>query len=196
MALTSAILGPSCQLVIRNLIARHATLADAGLWEGMNRISNMYLMVITTSFSVYYLPRLSGLKSDREVKEEVFRVYKFLVPFLTFTLILIYFFRNVVIHILFNSKFYGMDNLFAYQLLGDFFKMTTWVLGYLFLARTMTKYYIAMEFLGSILYITLSMIFVINFGTVGATIGFAIGYIITFFIHLLIFRKLLFTNEK
>jgi PST family polysaccharide transporter len=196
MALASAILMPTGQLFIRNFITVHESLGSAGLWEGLNRISTMYLMVITTSFSVYYLPRLSGLKTDREIRNEVFWVYKFLVPFLSVTLFLIYLFRNLIIHILFNNRFIGMGDLFAYQLAGDFFKMATWVLGYLFLVKTMTRFYILMELAGSSLYVLLSFFFIKQYGTIGASMGFCLAYFIIFIVHVFIFRKLLFGNER
>ncbi|HVY75021.1 MAG TPA: O-antigen translocase [Puia sp.] len=196
MALASAILVPVSQLFVRDFIAARQSLNDAGLWEGINRISNMYLLVITTSFSVYYLPRLSGLKTDQAVREEVFRVYKVLIPFLAITLSLIYLFRHLIIHILFNHRFIGMEDLFAYQLIGDFLKMGFWTLGYLFLARAMTNYYILMEFFGSALYVVLCHYFIRSQGALGATIAFSISSGITLLVHLFIFRKLLFGYER
>ena len=59
MALVTAACVPVVQLLLRGNVISQLSLEQAGWWEGMNRISNMYLMVITTSFSVYYLPRLS-----------------------------------------------------------------------------------------------------------------------------------------
>jgi PST family polysaccharide transporter len=187
---------PLGQLFIRNFITKHQSLSDAGLWEGVNRISTMYLMVLTTSFSVYYLPRLSGLKTDEEVRKEVFYVYKFMVPFLLVTLSLIFLCRTIIIHILFNERFLGMQDLFLYQLIGDFFKMGFWVLSFIFLARTMTKYYIAMEFVGTGLNVLVCWYFTSRFGALGATMGFALSNCIVFIIHLVIFRKLLLSHAQ
>ncbi len=43
MALVTAIVMPASQLIVRGYISRHISIDDAGLWEGINRVSNMYL---------------------------------------------------------------------------------------------------------------------------------------------------------
>ena len=47
----------------KKLYYKNRSITDAGLWEGINRISGMYLMVITASLGVYFLPKLSELKT-------------------------------------------------------------------------------------------------------------------------------------
>lgn len=195
MALVSAITVPLSQLVVRNHITSHLDLNQAGLWESMNRISAMYLMVVTTSLSVYYLPKLSGLKTDREVRNEVFSVYKMLIPFLIFVSGTIYMMRSYVIPILFDAKFHGMENLFAFQMIGDVLKMTTWVLGYILVAKAMTKTYVVVEIVATSLFATLSILFVNIFGTIGATIGYAAAFFCQLLIMIFIFRKLLFSKH-
>lgn len=69
MALTTAATVPVSQMLLRGYVISEISPVEAGWWEGMNRISHMYLMVITSSFSVYYLPRLSELKDSVEIKQ-------------------------------------------------------------------------------------------------------------------------------
>src|SRR6185503_13397384 len=68
MTLVSVVAINQSQEIVRTYIATHAEnhLHDAGLWEGVNRISTIYLQVVTTSLSVYYLPKLAGLKTRGE----------------------------------------------------------------------------------------------------------------------------------
>ena len=123
MALITAVVVPVSQLLVRGYInERTSSMTAAGLWEGMNRISSMYLMVITTSLSIYYLPKLAQLKTKNEIRNEIFHVYKLIVPFLLILSLCIFISRHIIIHVLFNNKFAGMENLFAFQLAGDFFK--------------------------------------------------------------------------
>lgn len=193
MTLVSVLAINQSQLIVRACIAEHShSLAEAGLWEGVNRISTIYLQVVTTSLSVYYLPKLASLKTDREVKGEILSVYKVLVPFLLFTSLTIFAFRHTVISILFTDQFQGMENLFAFQLAGDFFKMITWVLGYVLLARAMTWTFIIVEIVSCSLFALLSTYFIQQFGTIGATYGYAGGFLIQFIIMLFVLRKILF----
>jgi O-antigen/teichoic acid export membrane protein len=196
MAIVSAITVPAGQIIVRNFITKNKTIADAGLWEGINRISGMYLLVITTSLSVYFLPKLSELKSMKDLRDEIRNVYKLIIPFLIVTTLVIFLFRVLIIHLLFTKEFIGMQDLFGYQLIGDIFKILGWVLGYLLLAKAMTKTYIMMEAISFLLLIIVSYFLVNMYGAVGATIAFAIVYFVYLTILCVVFRKLLFTNKN
>jgi PST family polysaccharide transporter len=158
----------------------------------MNRISSIYLTVITTSLSVYYLPKLASLKTDREIRNEVMTVYKHLIPFLVAASLLMILFRYYIISILFAEDFSGMQQFFPFQLLGDLLKMSTWVLGYLLVAKAMTKTFIVVEIMSCTLFVLLSMLFVTQFGAIGATIGYAAAFLCQLIVMIIIFRKLLF----
>lgn len=194
MALVSALAIPLSQLMVRNFLIKDS-LHEAGLWSGMTNISNMYLLVITTSLSVYYLPKLSGLKSDAEIRQEVGSVYKLLIPFLLIASTLIYLFRNIIISILFTDEFLPMEELFGFQMIGDILKMSTWVLGYILVAKAMAFTYIIVEIISCSLFVVFSWIFIDSFGTIGATMGYASAFLCQLLIMITIFRKLLFRYE-
>jgi PST family polysaccharide transporter len=196
MALVSALTVPGSQLIVRQFITDSESIHQAGLWEGLNRVSTMYLFVVMTSLSVYYLPRLSELKNNLELKNEVMSVYKLMVPFLIFSIFVIYFSRDLIIQILFTPEFNEMRTLFVFQFLGDFLKMCGWVLGYLLIAKAMTKTYIIMEMVNFIVIVVLSYVFIKYFGTIGATYAYAITHFTYFVILAFIFRKLLFTKAE
>jgi PST family polysaccharide transporter len=88
-----------------------------------------------------------------------------------------------------------MQQLFAFQLLGDILKMSTWVLGYILVAKAMAKTYVIVEVASVTLFVVLSMVFVNTFGTIGATIGYAAAFLCQLLIMIFIFRKLLFKYE-
>ena len=195
MALVSAIAVPVSQLMVRNFLIQKS-LHEAGLWSGMTNISNMYLLVVTTSLSVYYLPKLSGLKTDYEIRQEVGSVYKMLIPFLLTVSTLIYLFRSIIISILFTEEFQPMQDLFGFQMIGDILKMSTWVLGYILVAKAMAITYIIVEIVSCSLLVFFSWLFIHYFGTIGATMGYASGFLCQLIIMICIFRKLLFKKYE
>jgi O-antigen/teichoic acid export membrane protein len=195
MAIVSLIVLPLAQMIVRTYLIDTKGADQAGLWESMNRISNIYLTVITTSLSVYYLPKLAGLKNDTEIRQEVMSVYKLLIPFLIIISLALILFKYYIINILFADSFQQMQDLFYFQLLGDLLKMSTWVLGYILVAKAMTKTYIFVEIISCTLFVLLSMLFVNMFGTIGATIGYAAAFLCQLLIMIFIFRKLLFKYE-
>ncbi len=196
MAMASAITIPAGQIIVRNFIIRKTSITNAGLWEGINRISGMYLMIITASFSVYFLPKLSQLKTNNELRNEIFSVYKIIIPFLLLSTFLIYIFRILVIHILFTPEFIGMQSLFTFQLIGDVLKILGYVLGYLLLSKAMSKVYITMEIVNFILLVAVSYFLVNAYGAVGATLAFAIVYLIYFLVLCFVFKDLLFGRSN
>lgn len=191
MTFASAATVPVSQMLLRGYVISAISATEAGWWEAMNRISNMYLMVITTSFSVYYLPRLSELTDRRELRAEIFRSYKVIVPCLLGGFALIYFLRFFVIRLLFTPEFLPMENLFAWQMAGDFFKITSWLLAFLMVAKAMTKWYITTEVGFSLTFVGLGFLFMKVNGVVGITQAYLVNYILYMAIMAYIFRKLL-----
>ena len=109
MTIISSFGVPVGQLILRSFLMKKFGIENAGCWEGMNRLSGMYLMVITTSFSVYYMPRLSELSAAREIKKEIIQAYKLLVPCMIIGFCLIYLFKDIIIRILFATEFLQMN---------------------------------------------------------------------------------------
>lgn len=195
MTFASAATLPISQMLLRGYVISEISATEAGWWEAMNRISNMYLMVITTSFSVYYLPRLSELTDKKELRNEIFRSYKIIVPCLLVGFTLVYLLRYIVIRLLFTPDFLPMENLFVWQLLGDFFKITSWLLSFLMVAKAMSKWFIITEVVFSLLFVGLGFVFMHFNGVVGITQAYMFNYIAYLLMMIFIFRNLLFYGK-
>jgi polysaccharide transporter, PST family len=189
MAITSVLTVPVSHLIVRNYIGENLSWDDAGYWQGIWYISTMYLMVITTSLSVYYLPKLSEIQDKAELKKEIFHSYKIIMPIVIVMSVAIFLLKEYVILIAFSEKFMPMMDLFLWQLIGDVIKIASWLLGFVTLAKAMTKTYIALEIFGSLSFVLLSIYFIDNYGLIGITYAFTMNYIIYLFIMTFIFRR-------
>lgn len=196
MAITSAFAVSFIQLQVRSYIISNLSINEAGYWQGVMKISDMYLMVITTTLSLYYLPRYSEIKSDKELRREIFKGYKFLLPIVLSSSILIFVLKNIIIRLLFSSDFIQMSDLFLFQLIGNIFKVSAWLIAYIMIAKTMYKVYIISEIVFGLLYYALSVLFIDKFGVIGATYSFCANYILYFIFIVFYFRNLLFTRDK
>lgn len=192
MALVSAATVPVSQLIVRGYLIDNFSIDSAGYWEGMNRISALYLMFFTTSFSVYYLPRLSEIKEPTRLRKEIISAYKIVTPVIAGSLLLIYILKGFLITLLFTKEFYPMKDLFLWQLAGDFFKIMSWILAFVMVAKSMTKIYIITEILFSVLFVGLSMYFISYFGVIGATHSYCLNYFLYFIAMIIIFKNLIF----
>lgn len=191
MTLVSLSVVPVSQMLLRGYVISEISMTEAGWWEAMNRISNVYLMVITTSFSIYYLPRLSEIKEISELRYEIFKCYKVIIPILLSGLTLVYLLRHFVVMILFSPDFYPMESLFIWQLLGDFFKISSWLLAFLMVAKSMAKTFIATEVVFSGLFVVLGYLFMNLNGVVGITQAYFVNYVIYTVCMVVIFRKII-----
>jgi PST family polysaccharide transporter len=189
MAITSAITVPVSHLIIRNYIGENLSWDDAGYWQGIWYISSMYLMVVTTSLSIYYLPRLSEIQDNVELKKEIFDGYKLILPIVSVLALSIYIFRELAITIAFTEKFMPMIELFKWQLIGDVIKIASWLLSYVMLAKAMTKAFIYTEVFFSVSFVMLSVIFIDNFGLIGITYAYSVNYFMYLLIMIFIFKR-------
>lgn len=196
MTLVSVFTAPVVQMILRNMVITKINVESAGYWQGLMKISDGYLLLITTALSTYYLPKLSSLKTDLELRKEIFYGYKIILPVVLLGCIIIFFFRFIIIKVLYTPDFLEMEQLFLFQLIGDFFKIAAWIIAYLMLAKAMTRLFIITEIVFSILYLILGYICVTLFDLSGITIAFALNYLIYFIYMVFYFRKLIFLKNE
>ncbi|MEY0099052.1 O-antigen translocase [Providencia stuartii] len=188
MAITSAILAPSSQFIIRDYIGSTQGLDQAGYWQGIWYISTMYLMVITTVLATYYLPRLSEISNYIELKKELLLGYKILLPMTISIGVVIFLIRKFIILTLFSSDFLPMVELFTFQIIGDSLKITAWLLSYIMVAKAMTRTFILTEIISSIFFVLCSLLLINHYGTIGATYAYTINYIFYVIMMILVFK--------
>lgn len=180
MAITSAVSGPVSNLIIRNYLGETLSWDEAGYWQAIWYISTMYLMVVTTTFSIYYLPKLSETLDKVELRNELLNGYKIIVPIVMVLSVMIFLLKDFIIWLLFTEKFVPMRELFLWQLVGNVIKIMAWLLSYLMLAKVMMKKFIVTEIGFSITFIILSIFFTNQCGLIGMTYAFAINYLLYF----------------
>jgi len=194
MTLFSALVLPILYIQIRNYIIDTDSTLGAGYWEAMQRISNYYLMFATSLITLYLLPKYSTLKSKYELKQEIWRFYKTIIPFFAFALIAIYFLRIIIIKLFLTEDFLPTQDLFFWQLLGDFIKVLSLVIAFLLLAKKMIWEYLITEAISVISLYLLSVYFIDLFGAKGATIAHCINYTIYLIMIVFVLRRLLLSR--
>jgi PST family polysaccharide transporter len=189
MAITSTLCIPTSQLVLRSYVIHHFSLADAGYWQAVTRISDAYLMLITTTLSVYYLPKLSSLIKRVDILKEMRKAYLTIFPLTVLFAAGIFIFKREIILILFSPAFLPMMSLFLFQLLGDVFKIGSWLFAFNMLAKAQTRLFMISEIVFSISFVCLSVLFSNWFGLMGVTMGFAVNYLLYWVVMGFVFCK-------
>lgn len=178
MALTSAVAVPVSHMFVREHLGVTFGWSSAGYWEALWRMSSAYLIVATTTLSVYFLPRLSELKEASALKSEIMTGYKLILPVSMACGLVIYLFRDLVISILFTADFYPMRDLFAWQMVGDSLKIGSWLLAYLMLSKAMFKRFMLFEVISAAGFVVLTYFFTDRLGLQGVAVAHAVIYFI------------------
>lgn len=189
MAITSALTVPISHLIVRNYIGETLSWEDAGYWQAIWYISTMYLMVVTTTLSIYYLPKLSEINDKAQLRKELWQGYKIIMPIVIVMSIGVFVLKDFIIWLLFTEEFEPMRELFLWQLVGDVVKLAAWLIAYLMLAKAMTKTFITTEIAFSLSFVLLSFWFVDQYGLVGMSYAFAVNYVLYFLVMILVTRS-------
>lgn len=188
MALSSALCVPISHILVRNHLGETFGWQSAGYWEAMWRLSSAYLMLVTTTLSVYYLPKLSELKESKDIKNEILQGYKVIFPVAIACGLIMYFLRDFIISVLFTSDFLPMRDLFGWQMLGDVLKIASWILGYVLAARAYWKIFVFSELFFALLFYLLVVVFS-SFELESAVIAHAVTYALHFCFMFAVMKK-------
>lgn len=194
MAIVSAFCVVFLQMLIRNYIATEFGWRSAGYWDGVWRISSLYLMVVTVPLSVYYLPKLSEINDKKLLVKEILSGYKLVLPVVVASAFFIYMFRTFIISILFTSEFHSMSSLMGWQLLGDIMKLGSWLLSYIMLSKALTRTYIITEILSSsFFYASVHYLCNLN-GLIGVTQAYFLTYFCYWILMIIVITRYLKRN--
>lgn len=187
MALVSGVIGSFVLLEIRTDIISITGLQNAGIYEGLQRISSYYLLFVSSIMTIYFYPKLAETNSNN--KDIVLYYLKTIIPLFTIGLVIIYFLRKLIIQVLFSSEFDTMESLFLWQLLGDLLKAISLIFGTILIAKKQTKVFIITEII-SLFILYFSSNWMLH--TVGIS-GIVMAHTFTYFMYLLVlviyFRK-------
>ena len=192
MAVFSSVVGPVVYIAIRNNVIQNLGINQAGYWETMSRLSTYYMMFISTILTVYFLPRLTVAKDFKETKTIFWSFYKTIIPVFTIGLVGVYLLRFLIINLLLTKEFLPVSDLFFWQLISDFLKAISLILGFQLLAKKHTTFFIIFEVL-PLLFLYFTSVFLISTcGIQGVFIAQALENGFYFMLLAFYFRKSLF----
>lgn len=115
-------------LVVRTMIIRYGGFSSAGIFDVAWMLSMTYMTLLSGSFGTYYLPTLSGIndiKTRNTLMQDLFRILLLLViPLITTVIVL----KPLIITILYTHEFTPALKIIRWMLIGDYFKICSWVL--------------------------------------------------------------------
>lgn len=196
MGLFSAVVGPMVLITIRNIIIKETSIDTAGLWDGINKISTSYILIITSAFSYYFIPTFSQLTKKIDIVNEVKKAYKLLAPLLLLGAVSIFLGKDLIIKLLFTEEFEAMRPYFLWQVIGDFFKVLSWILAILLIAKARIKTYIIVELVAMALQVVLVKLITTHLDNSYLTLYYSIENFLYFSTLLIIFYLYYFKGRN
>lgn len=191
MTLTSAVLAPLVNIAVRDHLASRFGWEQVGYWQAVSKVSDAYLLFLTTAINIYYLPKLASTHGRAALMLELRHAYRYLLPVVMVLAVAVYVMRDWVTRLLFSADFASANALYGPQLLGDVIKIASFVLSYIMLAKAMTRLFVISECVFAVTYLLLVYVFTARFGLVGAVYAFAANYLLYLVFNVWVARRYL-----
>jgi len=154
---------PLAQIIIRDVMAQQFGWSQVGLWQGVVKLSDVYMQFVGVVLANYALPRCAAAKTDRESGKEVASIVFWLVIALMAGFFVLYFIKDIVIRLVFSGEFLGMSDYFIPQMAGDIFRTVAAGISYALMARGIIKISILFELLQGLLLVVIFYCFIGQF---------------------------------
>lgn len=179
--------------LIRVIIIRDLSLADAGIYQAAFALSGLYIGVILEAMGKDFYPRLASVAFEPQkeillINEQTQVGMMLAAPGLMFTLA----FAPLAIRLLYSGEYLEAFPILQWMILGVFLKTITWPMGYLFVARAKGRIFLFTELVTFFLMVFLTYFFLDFYGLKGTGLAFFGTYI---FYTIIMFGLLSYENN-
>ena len=174
----SSVLSLLCAYILRGFIRYQGDIESVGLFTAGFAIINSYVGLIFDAMIKDYYPRLASVSGDNQqsgklVNQQAEIATFIMSPLLTICLI----FMPIIIRLLYSNEFINSMEYIFWAIPGMFFKLASWAIALIFVAKGASKIYLKNEFFGNVLNLCCSLVGFYYLGMKGLGIGFTIGYL-------------------
>jgi O-antigen/teichoic acid export membrane protein len=181
MLLFSTACFPIVEMTIRNNLVYFAGMEAAGYWQAITKLSSAYLSFYSLFLSFYFVPIISPEQDGKKIIKEVKKIIVFISSLFFCMMFSFLCLKNIIIQLVFTKEFLAIGDLFLLQMIGDFFRVTGWVVGFIVVAKALTKLYIAGEIIQALMFIGLSSLALGKYST--GLQGVVVSYVTTCFLY-------------
>lgn len=178
--------------LVRVLIAQRLDLGAVGQFQAAWAISTTYLGMVLGAMGADYYPRLTAANKDQEAMKRLINEQIEVAILLAGPLIVgMISLMPLVVLALYSGKFAGAIGILRWQLAGDLFKVVSWTIGYLILAKGAGGMLLLTESFWQIAYLSLIWLLWGHFGLNSTGIAFLACNILHLSLTYLVGRKLI-----
>lgn len=168
--------------IVRVFISNTGSIEDVGLYNAGFAIIGTYVGLVFAAMGTDFYPRLSGVAHDNKkasllINQQAEIGVLILGPILAIFLVFI----NWVVIILYSTKFIPVNGMLHWAALGMYFKIASWSIGFILLAKGNSKLFFLSELVVNIYMLVLNIAGYYLYGLDGLGISFLISFILVFF---------------
>lgn len=186
----SSILGHGVSYLIKGYISGSGGVSDVGIYQAGYAILTTYFGLIFSAIVTDYYPRLAAVNKDNEkcnktVCQQGEITSMIIGPMLCLCLILM----PYILKLLYSDKFLLACPFVMWGCLGMIFKIASWLISYVFVAKAESKLFMLNELLANIYTLVFSIVGYKLWGIEGLGIAFFLNYVI-YFLQVYIIAKI------
>lgn len=164
-------------LALRSSLTRYGGLREAGLFDLAWTLSGNYVMILLGSFGTYYVPTLSGLTDSEHRRELIINCLNVAIRVSVPLIVSIVVIKPLIITLLYTREFLPATKLIRWMLIGDYLKVTAWVLTIPAVISVHMRVYLTGELFWYIGFSSLSALSILYWGRVeGVGVIFGLLY--------------------
>lgn len=187
----SALLGGAVAYLTRVLVQRQLGMDAVGLYQATWLLSSYYVGFVLTAMATDFVPRLTAVAGDhpavnRLVNEQAEMGVLIAVPGVLATLAL----APWVLQVFYSGKFTAASDIVRWQIIGIFLRVVSWPLGYVFIAKGRSAYFITVEVVAAVIHVALVFACMQVWQLNGVGIAFALLYLAVTGLNFLLCRRL------
>jgi PST family polysaccharide transporter/antigen flippase len=157
MATVGAVSVPLIEIIIREQIIEHIGFVAAGIWQASIKLSSAYMGFFTIFLAVYFMPMVSEKVEVAQITPLVLKFMKLVMAIFVLGAAVFYALRQYLIPLLLSAEFVDLEGLIKYQLLADFFRVTTYVISFVVVAKAALRIYLVSELTQGFVFCGLSL---------------------------------------
>lgn len=175
----AGILATFAEYILRSYIQAKGGVDAVGLFQSGATIMTTYVGLIFSAIATDFYPRLSAVNDDNSkcriiICQQGEIGSLILGPMLTLCML----FMPFVLRLLYSDRFLPAEGYITWACLGMLFRMTSWIVSYMFIAKAATKVYLFNEILAVIISFVCRLFGYKWGGLSGVGIAFSISYLL------------------
>lgn len=176
--------------IVRIFLNDMGGMEQVGLYSAGFSIIGNYVNMVFAAMGTDYYPRLSMVSADNKLlSKEVNKQIKIGILILAPALCVFLVFCKWAVLLLYSKEFLPIISMLQWATIGMLFKVVSWSIAFIFLAKSDTKIYLINEIIAAIYTILLNLLGYYYFGLTGLGISFFVSYFLYLLQNFIVCRK-------